>query len=81
MSKWAAAIAGAILLLAGVGVAIWHYTRSGPGTESFVTLAIAAVVLLVGWTLFDWGLGISKRWGAGQGKDKGDKYPPDRRGR
>lgn len=63
MMKAAATILGAIFLLAGVGVAIAHYVLDTSGGMKFATLAIAAALLLVGWALFDWGRGISRRWG------------------
>ncbi|NLO27766.1 MAG: hypothetical protein GX113_06275 [Actinobacteria bacterium] len=61
MAKRVATIAGAILLAAGVGVAILHYVMEGSLTDSYITLAIAAVLLIAGWTLFERGTGISRR--------------------
>lgn len=61
MAKRIATIAGAVLLVAGVGVAILHYVMEGSLTDSYITLAIAAVLLIIGWTLFDRGTGISRR--------------------
>ena len=63
MAKRIATIAGAVLLVAGVGVAILHYVMEGSLTDSYITLAIAAVLLIVGWTLFDRGAGISRHRG------------------
>ena len=70
MLKVVATIVGALLLLGGVGVAIAHYVLESSDTMKFVTLAIAAVLLVLGWGLLDWGAGVSRRW-AGH-KSKGD---------
>ena len=66
MQKLFAKIVGAILLAAGVGAVIVHYVVEGHITASFITLAIAVVLLVGGWALFDWGAGVSRRWGAGK---------------
>lgn len=76
MKKLVATIAGVILLVAGVGVAILHYIVEGKLTSSYITLAIAAVLLIAGWTLLEWGAGVSRRWGADKDRGKGPKYPP-----
>lgn len=76
MLKLVAAMVGSILLLAGVGVAVVHYVVESSFTMKFVTLAIAAALLVVGWVLLDWGKGVSRRWGAGRSKGNGPKYPP-----
>lgn len=68
ITKAIATILGAILLLAGVGVAIAHYILDTTGGMKFVTLGIAAVLLVLGWALFDWGRGISRRWGGDKPK-------------
>jgi hypothetical protein len=65
MQKLLAKIAGAVLLAAGVGAVVVHYTLEGHITASWVSLVVAVVLLLAGWTLFDWGAGVSRRWGAG----------------
>lgn len=59
--KLAAKIAGIVLLIAGVGTAIVHYTLEGDVFSSWLTLAIAAVLLVGGWALYSWGAGISNR--------------------
>ncbi len=74
--KLVATIAGVILLVAGVGVAILHYVVEGKLTSSYITLAIAAVLLIAGWTLLERGAGVSRRWGVDKDKGKGPKYPP-----
>ena len=66
MQKLVAKIAGAVLLLAGVAVGIVHYTLEGNVTGSWISLAIAASLLVLGWGLFDWGAGISRRKGPGE---------------
>jgi hypothetical protein len=66
MLKFFAAIVGSILLLAGVVVAVLHYLLESSQTMKFVTLAIAAVLLVVGWALVDW----SRRLSRGGGEDK-----------
>ena len=76
MLKLIAAAVGAILLLAGVGVAVIHYLLEGSTTMKFATLAIAAALLVAGWALLDWGKGISRRWGADRSKGSGPKDPP-----
>jgi hypothetical protein len=63
MSKSVAKIAGVVLLVAGVGTAILHYTMEGSLLNSYITLGGAAVLLVAGWALFDWGSGISRRRG------------------
>jgi len=65
MQKLLAKIAGAVLLAAGVGAVVVHYTLEDHVTASWASLAIAVVLLLGGWTLFDWGAGVSRHWGAG----------------
>jgi uncharacterized membrane protein len=75
MLKMVAAIVGVIFLLAGLGVAVVHYTVESSGTMKFVTLAIAAALLVVGWALLDWGKGVSRRWGADKSKGNGPKSP------
>jgi uncharacterized membrane protein SirB2 len=59
--KILAAIIGTILLLAGVIVAILHYLLESSQTMKFVTLAIAAVLLVLGWALVDWSRRLSRR--------------------
>lgn len=81
MLKRLAAIAGAILLLAGAGVAVVHYLVESSLTMKFVTLAIAAVLLVVGWALLDWGKGVSRRLGADRSKGSGPKDPPSSGGK
>lgn len=66
---------GTLLLLAGMAVALVHYLVESSDTMKFVTLAIAAPLLVVGWALLDWSQGISRRWGADESKG-GPKYPP-----
>ncbi len=75
MLKMVAAIVGAILLLAGVGVAVVHYIVESSDTMKFVTLAVAAALLVAGWALLDWGKGVSRRWGAEKSKGNGPKSP------
>ena len=65
MQKLLAKIVGAVLLAAGVGAVVVHYTLEGNVTASWASLAVAVVLLLTGWTLFDWGAGVSSRWGSG----------------
>jgi len=67
-------IAGGILLAAGVAAVIIHYVVEGNDAYSYLTLIIAAVLLLAGWTLFDRGAGVSRRWG-GRGGGPGDDSP------
>ena len=71
MPKPVTAIAGGILLAAGVAVAIVHYVMEGDMVDSLLTLAVAAVLLIVGWALFDRGAGISRRWRGDEEKDDG----------
>jgi hypothetical protein len=71
MLRLIAAIIGAVLLLGGVAAVVVHYTVVGGGVNSFLTLAIAAVMLVAGWALFDWGAGVSRRWGSGNDKGYG----------
>jgi hypothetical protein len=73
MLKLVAAIIGAVLLLAGVGAVIVHYTIEGGSFNSYLTLAVAAVTLVAGWALFDWGLGVSRRWGSDNDKGHGPR--------
>ncbi len=74
MPKIVEAILGGILLAAGVAAAIFHYVVEGDTTYSYLTLIIAAVLLLAGWTLFDRGAGISRKWG-GRGGGGSDDLP------
>jgi heme/copper-type cytochrome/quinol oxidase subunit 3 len=71
MLKVVAAIVGALLLLGGVGVGIAHYVLESSDTMKFITLAIAAALLVLGWALLDWGAGVSRRWGGRKSKDDG----------
>lgn len=66
--KLFATVGGALLLAAGVGVAIVHYVVQSSLAESYITLAIAAVLLVAGWALLDWGAGFSRR--RGEDRDK-----------
>ena len=68
MLKVVAAIAGAVLLLAGVGVAIAHYLIESSDTVKYMTLAVAAVLFVAGWALFDWGAEVSRRRRADKSK-------------
>ena len=63
MQKLVAKITGLVLLLAGVAVGIVHYTLEGNVTSSWISLGGAAILLVVGWGLFDWGAGFSRRKG------------------
>jgi hypothetical protein len=76
MMKLVATIVGAVLLVAGVGVAIVHYVLEGSFANSYITLALAAALLFVGWGLFDWGTGISQRWRGDKENGNGPTYPP-----
>jgi len=66
--KVAAKIAGVVLLAGGVATGILHYTLEGDAFSSWLTLGIAAVLLIVGWALYDWGAGISARRRGQDGK-------------
>jgi hypothetical protein len=61
MPKSVAKILGIVLMVAGVGTAIVHYMLEGKILTSWLTLGIAAVLLVVGWGLYDWGAGFSAR--------------------
>ena len=61
MPKSVGKILGIVLLVAGVGTAILHYTLEGEIFNSWLSLGIAAVLLVLGWGLYDWGAGISAR--------------------
>jgi hypothetical protein len=71
MLKLVSTIIGAVLLLAGIGAVVVHYTVESGTVNSYLTLAIAAVMLVAGWALFDWGLGVSRRWGSDNDKGHG----------
>jgi hypothetical protein len=73
--KVAAAIVGAILLLAGVGVALAHYLLKSSFTSKFITLAIAAALFVAGYALLDWGAEVSRRWGLDKPKGSGPDFP------
>jgi hypothetical protein len=62
---------GGILLAKGVAVAIIHYVVENDTNSGLLTLAVAAVLLLVGWTLFDRGAGTSRRWHGNNDRDDG----------
>ena len=55
MPKTVAAVFGVIFLLAGLGVAAVHYLVESSNTMKLVTLAVAAVLLVVGLMLLNWG--------------------------
>ena len=55
MLKTVAAISGIVFLLAGLGVVAVHYLVESSNTMKLVTLAVAAVLLVVGLTLINWG--------------------------
>jgi len=59
--KAVAAVVGAILLLAGVGVGVAHYLLDSGDTMRFITLAVAAVLLVAGLTLLNWGKEVFRR--------------------
>lgn len=63
MPKVVGKVLGVVLLAAGVAAAILHYTLEGKVLSSWISLGIAAVLLVVGWGLFDWGAGISRKRG------------------
>ncbi len=67
MLKLAATVVGGIVLAVGLGLVIAHYIWWDTGTEAFVSLAVAAVTLVVGWTLLDWGADLTRRWRGGGG--------------
>jgi len=71
--KLAASIVGGILLLGGVAVAFYHYLVESSDTSKFITLAIAAALLVVGWALFDYGTGATRRWRGGKPNGDGPK--------
>jgi membrane protein implicated in regulation of membrane protease activity len=71
MLKFFAAIVGTIFLLAGVVVAVLHYLLETGLTMKFVTLAIAAVLLIVGWALVDWSRRLSRRQGGNDSSGSG----------
>ena len=73
MLKVFARIIGAVVLLAGVGAAVAHYVIESSSTGKFITLALAAVLLVGGWALFDWGMGISRRRGRDWSQGSGQK--------
>jgi hypothetical protein len=75
MANLVETIFGGLLLAAGVAVAIVHYVVEGNSTYSYLTLIVAAVLLLAGWTLFDRGAGISRRWGGRDGGGGSDDLP------
>ncbi len=74
--KVVATIVGAILLLAGAGVALAHYLLESSFTTKYITLAIAAALFVAGFALLDWGAEVSRRWGLDEWKGNGPKYPP-----
>ena len=61
MLKTVAAISGIVLLLAGLGVVAVHYLVESSNTMKLVTLAIAAVLLVVGLALINWGKEVFRR--------------------
>jgi hypothetical protein len=61
--KAVATIVGIVLLLAGVGVALAHYLLESSFTSKYITLAIAAILLVAGFALLDWGAEVTRRWG------------------
>jgi hypothetical protein len=65
MPKPVAKIVGIVVLIAGVGTAILHYVMEGNIFNSWLTFAIAAVLLAGGWALFDYGRDKPKQ-GPGQ---------------
>jgi hypothetical protein len=61
--KVVATMVGVVLLLAGMGVALAHYLLESSFTSKYITLAIAATLLVAGFALLDWGAEVSRRWG------------------
>jgi hypothetical protein len=55
MSKSAFKIAGAVFCVLGVAAAILHYVVEGQIFTSWMTFAIAAVLLVIGVTLWEKG--------------------------
>ncbi len=60
IAKSLAALGGALVLLAalGIGMAAQRYE----GTNRIVFIVIGAAVLYAGWWLFDYGTGLSRWW-------------------
>jgi uncharacterized protein YjeT (DUF2065 family) len=67
MPKSVLKIAGMVLVVAGVVVAILHYARAGSLTTSLITLVVAAVLLVAGLTLYYAGTADSRKQGPGDG--------------
>lgn len=76
MVRLAATVVGAILLVGGVGVAVAHYLMETSGAMKFVTLAIAAVLLVAGLALLNWGRGGSRRSGTDGSEGGGSGFSP-----
>lgn len=61
MPKSVAKIAGIILLIVGVGTAILHYTLEKNIFGSWLSLVVAAVLLILGMWLFNRGSATSSK--------------------
>lgn len=71
--KVLAAIAGAALMLVGVGVGLGSYKITTDSYARFAVILGAAVIVLAGAHLFEYGTHIAERWrryrDAGKGGD------------
>jgi hypothetical protein len=66
MSNLGARIFGAVFLVAGAAAVIVHYVVNRGMAFSYITLAIAAVLLVAGVALFNRGAGVHGFWRAGK---------------
>jgi hypothetical protein len=71
--KVLAAIAGAALILVGVGIGLGSYRITTDASARFAVLFGAAVIEMAGASLFEYGTHIAERWrryrDAGEGGD------------
>ena len=67
-------IVGALLVFVGLGIGT-AYSQTD-GWFRYLTLIVAACVVMGGWALLNRGLGLSRRWEAWKKNHSGDRYTP-----
>jgi hypothetical protein len=80
MGKFLAALGGALILLAALGIGM--VSQRYDGANRIIYIVIGTAVMYAGWRLFDYGTGFSRWWKARKGRlvraATGEELPPPR---